>query len=369
MRLILSRYVWYASLVACGICGLSPLPSARAQQTSKIDMNTVDQHEVYDDHQRIPTDAGSQRQADSLRQHQLHLVHVSPHRVMFDTHTKAATLTFSNPTNVVAEGEVELLFAYTDWPHSRSADTAVLAEDWQSLAARDTIVFTPGPKDPFLGPWLSGLPTEVRLAPHQTRQVTIQLAPPPHLPNGTYWARVLVIARPLLPHRGKGDKDTHRRYALPVKGEIPDTLRDSVLVFYHQGAQRRKLLFGPGGGVAFDSLNYGGPNDGGCQDRMWIRLPVRLAGNTPIDGKLFIMFRNVETNALVLRNIYPFALFRPGTTVTHWWAQLCCGIPPGTYRAVLQFVSDPQHDIPPAQRLPVDTVTYTIPTPVKIMGE
>lgn len=118
-------------------------------------------------------------------------------------------------------------------------------------------------------------------------------------------------------------------YALPIKGALPP-LRDSMLVFFRQGALHTGLTSSPQTVAKFDSMGYGGPDGRDCPHSLWIRLPLHLTGTTHVDGTLLVTYRNLQTGEVIPVNKFAVSLYCDA--VTHWWTHTCW-VPEGRYRA------------------------------------
>lgn len=344
----LARHGGPPRLTWVGLCLLSVLGgSSRAIAQTK---------EGFDD-RALPDEP--ETRLDSLAQE--HMVHVSPHVLVFNARSKTATLSFRNQGPYPVQGEVQVLFAYLAWPHGHPADTTVFTAHMATIEPRDTVVLKPSPKDPFAGRWLSGVPARVTLAPHETKRITVRLTPPTNLPAGEYWARIVALVRPQDQPRKPGAQDVRQHYALPIQGALTP-LRDSALVFYRQGPLRTGLAVGAGAAAQYDVQGIGGPDGRDCPHSLWIKLPLHLTGNTHADGILTVTYRNVETSELVPVNRYTVPLYRDA--VTHWWTHTCW-VAPGTYQAILGLQSDP-HALPRGAQLPFAPLLDTLPTPFVI---
>ena len=331
----------------------SPFPLFRALWSAALCMPFATHAQSATDTSTIPVD-------DAVRQQ--HLVHVSPHRVIFDATTRTATLQFSNAGDAPTQAAVHVVFAYTDWPHGAAAETTLFTRHWAQLYARDTIVLAPRPADPFAGRWITGLPATIALKPHETRIVPIRIAPPPGLRPGTYWARIVTeVTPPSAPNTGK-PKDARTMYKLPVHGQSLPTLRDSTIVFYREGHPTLGVRFGTV--VAkIDTLDLPSPGYvGGTGSRkLWRRMALHLTGTEPFDGVMSVHYHNLATGEDVTLNPGAFMLYRDG--VAHYWGQADM-LKPGRYQLIIR-VDSPQSDVPPAQRVPMppvaDTTVFEVP--------
>ncbi|HXC25208.1 MAG TPA: hypothetical protein VNU46_04775, partial [Gemmatimonadaceae bacterium] len=70
---------------------------------------------------------------DSIRQ--LHMVHVSPHLIVFDPQVHTATLTFSNVGETPTEADVVIQYGFTVW---QNRDTVLLSPQWSRETPHDT---------------------------------------------------------------------------------------------------------------------------------------------------------------------------------------------------------------------------------------
>ena len=311
-------------------------------------------------HAQSATDTTTIPVADAVRQQ--HLVHVSPHRVIFDATTRTAMLQFSNAGDAPTQATVHVVFAYTDWPHGVAAETTLFTKHWEQLYARDTIVLAPRPNDPFAGPWITGLPTTIALKPHEVRNIPIRIAPPLGLRAGTYWARIITeVNPPSAPNTGK-PKDTRTMYKLPVRGQTLPTLRDSVIVFYRQGPTKTGIAI-TSMVAKIDTLDLPSPGYvGGTGSRkLWQRIAFHLTGNTPFEGTLADVYQNLATGEeTVLAPVGGFLLYRDA--VTHWWAQADI-LKPGRYRWICQVTAtqDPQSSARGMPPMVADTVVFEVP--------
>lgn len=299
--------------------------------------------------------------SDQVRE--AHVVHVSPHQLVFDAQTRTATLTFRNTGEQPARGLVQVVFGYRMWPHSLPADTILFTPHYELIAPRDTIIAHPGPEDPFAGRWLTGLPTAVTLAPHETKQVTLRLDPPATVPAGMYWARIVTIVRPADPKHGNS-RDVQQHYAMPTKGHtvLPE-LRDSAEVIYRKGPLRMGLEVGPGvGAIApaeLPSPTYqGGPVD----PKLWYRFPVHLTGNVPFIGISHTWYQDAATGEVV-SDLGAWEMTVYHDAVVHIWAQVN-QLPPGKYILVKTLTGVPL-DAPDSPGATMAPVTLTIPFEVK----
>jgi hypothetical protein len=108
-------------------------------------------------------------------------VTVSPTGLYIDHRTRTATLTLFNPGDLPAEIGVEFAFGY---PRSDADGTISVA-----------LTREPEAGEPSAAGWLRAFPSRLVLQPGQRQVVRVLVDPPAGLPDGEYWARVIVSSR------------------------------------------------------------------------------------------------------------------------------------------------------------------------------
>lgn len=303
-----------------------------------------------------PPCAGAQGQdlsvSDSLAQ--LHTLHVSPHLLVLDPRTKAATLELSNAGATPLDGDVVAEYGYTTWPDTDLTGPEHAANGhWSN--PHDTVIRAPQPGDRSAAAWFPGLPLHVRLRPHETRRLTVRIVPPSELPAGEYAARIVTRVQPPRP-RG-ATRDTRTRYALPVTGPLV-LLRDSVRVFYRQGPLRLGLnVQRPTTGIGHKL-----PYEVELQDD-WVRLPVHLTGNMHFEGEVKHFFRNAQGEVVQQLITEEITITHDGV-IRHWCdVPARSRIPSGHYVMVWTFEAT-QREFPASRRIPMTPVTIEIPVDI-----
>ena len=161
-------------------------------------------------------------------------VMIAPHAIVIDARTRSGSVTLYNPTSEPAEVTVSVIFGY---PVTDSAGNI-------SLYAPEH----PDSTAPSAAAWVQAFPRRLTVMPLERQLVRLLARPPASLPDGEYWARLVVAT--------KGG-------AIPVAGV--DTSRISVGlnlevrsvlgVYYRKGAVRTGLrVSGLRGAVEGDSL-------------------------------------------------------------------------------------------------------------------
>lgn len=111
----------------------------------------------------------------------LDAVTVTPAALYITNRTRSGSLTLINADRVTKEVEIGFAFGY---PQLDSGGRLVVP------------LLTVAPdSEPSAMAWLSAFPRRVRLEPGQRQVVRVMAQPPAGLPQGEYWARVLVRSR------------------------------------------------------------------------------------------------------------------------------------------------------------------------------
>ena len=286
-------------------------------------------------------------------------IQVAPHHVFFNATTKTSPFSITNPSNHPQAVDVLVEFAYTDWPHTPLADTILIASNEDLIEPFDTVVANPGPNDHFAGRWLSGLPTRLTLAPHETKHLNIRLNPPAAVPAGLYWARISARIHPTDNRHGR-NLDVQKKYALPMKGHIT-SLRDTCFIVYETGAVHTGLAFGPTAKAVIDSTDIGGAGHTDFSHALWVRLPVKLTGNAPFFGQMQSTYQNLTTGEIIRPTTQEYSVFKDG--VLHWVIQTDV-LAPGKYTLTVEF-KNTRSDSVSTPTIPMSPAKITFPFTVK----
>lgn len=108
-------------------------------------------------------------------------VYIAPHAVFIYDESKSAQVTVGNNGETPEEITVDLLFGY---PDTDSAGTAFIR-----------FIDDPGPEIPSAADWIRAFPRRMQLQPGDQQTVRLLATPPADLPDGEYWARLMVTAR------------------------------------------------------------------------------------------------------------------------------------------------------------------------------
>jgi hypothetical protein len=286
---------------------------------------------------------------------QAHMVHVSPHVLVFTPNSKTATIELSNQGKTPVSASVVVELGYTVWANP---DTALFTTHAKEPRAHDTVVVNPRPQDRYAGRWLSGYPTSVTLAPREKKRVTLRINPPAGLPDGEYYARLVTIVAP--PTKKPADskaKDVRTVYKLPVTGVGIQTLRDSVRIFYRTGKVMMGLrLFN--GKAELDPKKASGVSTTHRED-VWTMFNFENTGNAQVQGAMSVVCRlpSGEEFPLTVDPGNIISVYGKGTM--RWYAQLG-PLPRGRYSIIVK-IGPYQNEFPVDQRIPMTPAEISMP--------
>jgi P pilus assembly chaperone PapD len=151
---------------------------------------------------------------------------VAPHAIVIDHRTRSGSLSLYNPGDGPAEVTLSTFFGY---PVTDSAGDFELKK-----------VEQPDPSAPSAAGWVEAFPKRMVLAPKERQTVRLLARPPARLPDGEYWARLVVAAKGgTVPVTGVGDSigitvglNLEVRTVLPLqyrKGAVATSVRLSRL--------------------------------------------------------------------------------------------------------------------------------------------
>ena len=106
---------------------------------------------------------------------------VAPHAIIIDHRTRSGSLSLYNPGDGPAEITLSTFFGY---PVTDSTGQFEL----RTVAAPDSTL-------PSAAGWIEAFPKRMLLAPKERQTVRLLARPPANLPDGEYWARVVVAAK------------------------------------------------------------------------------------------------------------------------------------------------------------------------------
>jgi hypothetical protein len=254
-------------------------------------------------------------------------VMVAPHAVYIDHRTRSTQIELYNPGADPVEVAVSSFFAY--------AGTDSLGEF--TLIVPDSTA----PGRPSAAEWIEAFPRRVTMAPLQRQTVRLLARPPQDLPDGEYWARLVITAKggTLPVSRTDSAPNITVGLALEVRTVVPLTYRKGTLTT----------------GVAVSTIRTETAGDS-----LAIRARLERQGTAAFIGTVRGALAD-STGRSVARFEEPIAAYysiEPRFTIP------VKGLRPGTYRLRLELVSE-RPDIAPALLLhaaPVrDSVDVTLP--------
>lgn len=230
-------------------------------------------------------------------------VMVAPHAVIIQHTTRSGAITLYNPNPEPAEVEISTLFGYPVTDSAGQYQLEVIAEPDSTM--------------PSAADWLQAFPRRTRLAPRQRQTVRILGRPPAGLPDGEYWARLVVSA--------KGGQVPVAN--VPDSGEIKVGLtlevRTIIPVQYRKGQTTTGVALGPiRTSVQGDSLT--------------VRVPMTRTGNAAYIGTLRAALID-SAGRKVSSTEGPLAVYyrlTPGYTLP------VAGLAPGNYMLHLELVTE-----------------------------
>lgn len=234
---------------------------------------------------------------------------ITPQTVVLARGGRSATLEMVNQGATTATVTVTPVFGYP------VTDTA------GALDVR--IIEAPPPEEPSAAGWTNVFPRAFSIAPGRQQTVRVLVRPPPQLPDGEYWARLAVVSRSIpAPSLGRDS----------AAGEpAPLEVEQMIAVFYRKGPLTTAL--------AMDT-----PGVAVSAGRLRVRPVFERRGTAAYLGTCTITLRTAdgrEVRTLTRR----LAVYRRLSPV---YELELSGIPPGTYRVVVQASTD-RDDLRPDQ--------------------
>lgn len=232
-------------------------------------------------------------------------VMVAPHAVVIQHASRSGSVTLYNPNPEPAEVSISLLYGY---PVTDSAGQYRLE-----------IVDAPDSAAPSAAGWLQAFPRRTRLGPLERQTVRILGRPPAGLPDGEYWARMVVSARGgQVPIGGVEDTTT-------IKVGLTLEVRTVIPVQYRKGKPTTGLELG-----ALDVTRTG--------DTLAVTVPMRRTGNASYIGMLRAVLED-SAGHTVARTEGPLAVY---FDLAPRYALPVAGLPAGSYR--LKVALDNERD-------------------------
>lgn len=247
---------------------------------------------------------------------------VAPHAVFIDHATRSGSITLYNPGEDPVEVSVSFGFGY---PTTDSAGS-ISVELSDSAPAGE----------PAATAWLQAFPRRVTIGQQERQTIRILASPPAGLPDGEYWARLIVSA--------KGGK-------VPVAG-VPDSgaitvgltleVRTVIAVVYRKGALTTGVTLAP------PSATY-------ANDTVAVRIPMTRTGTAAYVGtaRVRIVDAKGDLRGQDERALGVYYALDPRLDVP------VGPLAPGTYKAVVTLSAD-RPDLPAKALLPAPTVRDSV---------
>jgi P pilus assembly chaperone PapD len=106
---------------------------------------------------------------------------IAPTSVFIDARERTGLLLLMNPNDEPAEVEISTIFGY---PVTDSTGAMQLYTEKR-----------PGSSAPSAAEWIKVYPRRVTIAPRVQQTVRLLVSPPPGIPDGEYWSRLIITAR------------------------------------------------------------------------------------------------------------------------------------------------------------------------------
>lgn len=233
---------------------------------------------------------------------------IAPHTVYIDHRSRSASITLYNPGATSVEVAISSIFAY---PITDSAGQFAL--------------FTPDSLDPSMpsaADWIEAFPKRVLIAPLQRQTVRLLARPPQGLVDGEYWARLVISAKGgAAPATEADTTGISIGLTIEIRSIIPLTYRKGAL---KTGLSVSELRSTPAG------------------DSLVVSARLVRQGTAAYIGTVKGTLLNPAGKA-VAKFEEPIAVYYE---VAPTFALGTAGLPPGSYRLQLDFLSE-RPDIAP----------------------
>lgn len=252
---------------------------------------------------------------------------VAPHAIYVDHRTRSASVTLYNPGAEPIEASVSFLFGY---PVTDSTGHLMLFEP-------DSIT----PDMPAAHRWIDAFPKRVSIPPLARQTVRLLARPPQGLPDGEYWARVVVTAK------GGSIPVSSAADTAGIQIGLNLEVRSILPLIYRKGALRTGLAV-----ASIKTLKVA--------DSLEVRPHLRREGTAAYTGTAKGALVNAAGKSVATFS-EPIAVYYDAEPAFRLGLK---GLPPGTYRLRLEFATE-RPDIAPELllRVPVlkDSVEVTLP--------
>ncbi|HXQ29386.1 MAG TPA: hypothetical protein VN848_08960, partial [Gemmatimonadales bacterium] len=235
---------------------------------------------------------------------------VAPHAVYIDHARRTGVLTLYNPNPDPAEVSISTAFGY---PVTDSLGHFALRTPDQPDSAH-----------PSAATWIQAYPRRLLIAPLERQTVRLLATPPSGLPDGEYWARLIITARGgKLPVASTGDTAT-------VRVQLDLVVNTNIGISYRKGPMTT--------GLAVSQLRT---RTAGDSLQVWSHLERQ--GTAAYVGTAHVAL--VDSAGQIKRVVSaPIAVY---VTMDPCYALSTAGLPPGRYRIRYEFLTQ-RDDLDPS---------------------
>lgn len=249
---------------------------------------------------------------------------VAPHAVFIDHRTRTGQVHLLNTGSEPEEVEIDLQFGYPDTDPAGNIFVR-LVEDPDSTA-------------PSAAGWIRAFPRRLLLPPGGRQVVRLLASPPPDLPDGEYWSRLIVTSRGGHIALAGGDS--------AVSAGVTLELRTIISVTYRKGNVHT--------GITMSELDTRIVNDS-----LIAWLALERSGNGAYLGQVTFDIRDSRDSSWA-RFPTPIAVYYP---LRRRFSFPLAGVKPGSYS--LQFtLNTDREDLDASKVLPADPIEQHIPIQV-----
>lgn len=247
-------------------------------------------------------------------------VSVSPVALYIDDRTRTGALTLYNPGTRPEEIRLEFGFGYPVSDEEGNITVPVVAEAPEG--------------EPSALPWLRAFPSRLILEPGQRQVVRVMVQPPAELPDGEYWARVLVRSR------GGQPPIEEQRGGVAVQIDVETVV--VVALSYRNGEVSTGIE------VAEAAATLSG-------DTVSATIDLHRTGNAAFLGRMRAEVLDEQGRTLAAHEEV-LAVYRD------MLRRFSVGVPQGSVAHRVRFTIDTQRDdLPPGGALPAEPVVVEVP--------
>jgi P pilus assembly chaperone PapD len=248
---------------------------------------------------------------------------VAPTSIFIDGRSRSATVLLVNPNDDPAEVELSVTYGYT------LTDSAGSFTLWTSDAPDSTA--------PSAAAWIRIFPRRVAIEPRAQQLVRLLVSPPAGLPDGEYWARLVVLARggKLAVEAATDSGSVSVGLAVEVRTILP--------VLYRNGDIR------PGAALQALAAARSG-------DSLAVRARLSRTGSAAALGTFRAVLLD-STGTALRRSELPVSVYAP---IEPRLALPVDSLPPGRYSVRMELVAE-RPDLPPEALLRFPAVHDSLP--------